>query len=120
MIQCGKPRRPTDLINHHILSSFSLPSPPLHFTSLHPLSTHLTIYLPSSIPHPSEKTSSDNHLLVIREIIRGHRQIQRRGALPRAARDVVVRAVAGAEPAAEVAGFAYGDAAEVRAYACFL
>lgn len=27
-------------------------------------------------------------------------------------------AVAGAEPAAEVAGFAYGDAAEVRAYAC--
>ena len=31
-----------------------------------------------------------------------------------------MRAVAGAEPAAKVAGFANGDAAEVGAYACCL
>jgi len=70
---------------------------------------------PALLPH-----SSNNHLLILREFILRHRQIQRRGALPRAAGDVVVRAVAGAEPAAEVAGFAYRHAAEVGADACCL
>lgn len=65
-----------------------------------------------------QKGSPNNHLLVLREVILGHRQVQRRRALPRAPGDVVVRAVAGAEPAAEVAGFANGDAAEVCAYSC--
>lgn len=67
------------------------------------------------MPAPS---SPDNHFVVVREVVFRHRQVQRGGALPRAPGDVVVRAVAGAEPAAEIAGFANGDAAEVGAYAC--
>lgn len=62
--------------------------------------------------------SPDNHFLVVGKLVLRHRQVERGGALPRAPGDVVVRAVAGAEPAAEVAGFANGDAAEVGAYAC--
>ena len=63
-------------------------------------------------------SSSNNHLLILREFILGHRQIQRRWALSRAPGDVVVRAVAGAEPAAEIARFPDGDAAEVCADSC--
>lgn len=61
---------------------------------------------------------SNNDTILLREIILGDLQVQRRGPLPRPARDVVVGAVAGAEPASEIAGFADGDAAEVCADAC--
>ena len=67
--------------------------------------------LPGPLQPPTSPSSADNYLLVLRKVILRHRQIQRRGAFPRPARDVVVRAVAGAEPAAEVAAFADGDAA---------
>ena len=84
------------------------------------LSFFLSFFLSLQPTPPSLSTSllSNHHLLILREIILRHRQIQRRGALSRPARDVVVGAVTGAEPASEVAGFAYGDAAEVGADAC--
>ena len=78
------------------------------------------LFFPSTAPHPSTypsntqgkgKKSSNHHLLILREFILGHRQIQRRRAFPRPAGDVVVGAVAGAEPAAKVARFADGHAA---------
>lgn len=95
IIQGGKPRRALNPF-HSVLSC-----------SLHPLL--------SVIFHPS---SSNNHLLILREFVLRHRQIQRRRALSRTPGDVVVRAVAGAEPAPEVARFANGDTAEVCAHAC--
>ena len=55
--------------------------------------------------------SSDNHLILLRKLVLRHRQVQRRGPLASAPGDVVVRAVAGTEPAAEIAGFANGHAA---------
>ncbi len=58
---------------------------------------------------------TDNQLAVVREVVGGDLEVQRGGAFPDAARDVVVGAVAGAEPAAEVAGLADGHATQVCA-----
>lgn len=71
------------------------------------------LFCPLQLSH-----SSNNYLIILGEIILRHRQIQGRRPLPRSSRDVVVRAVAGAEPTSEVAGLAYGDAAKMRTYAC--
>lgn len=60
-------------------------------------------------------TSTHDQLVVLGEVVRGDLQVERRGALAYAARDVVVRAVARAEPASEVAGLADGDASEMCA-----
>lgn len=85
-----------------------------------PLTPFVLIILLSIKSLPCRPSSPDNHLIVIGKVVLRHRQVERGGALPRPPGDVVVRAVAGAEPAAKVAGFANGDAAEVGAYACCL
>jgi hypothetical protein len=53
---------------------------------------------------------TDDYLALLGELVCGHFEVERCGALSYAARDVVVGTVAGAEPAAEVAGLANGDA----------
>jgi hypothetical protein len=53
---------------------------------------------------------TDDYLALLGELVRGHFEVERCGALSYAAGDVVVGTVAGAEPAAEVAGLANGDA----------
>lgn len=67
------------------------------------------------VKQPIYRTSTNDHGIFFRERIRRDLQIQRRGTLSRSAGDIVVGAVAGTEPAAEVAGFANGDAAEMCA-----
>lgn len=52
---------------------------------------------------------------LVGEVVGRNLQVQGSGALADAARDVVVRTVAGAEPTAKVAGLADGDTAEVGA-----
>jgi hypothetical protein len=71
-------------------------------------------------PHPLIPTLrlTDDNLAVLREVVRGDLKVERRRSLSYAARDVVVGAVAGAEPAAEVAGLADGDASEMGADTC--
>ena len=59
--------------------------------------------------------STNNQTLLGRKLIPGHLQIQRRRPLPDPATDIVVAAVAGTEPAAEIARLADGDAAQMRA-----
>lgn len=68
-------------------------------------------------PQPSRL--ADNQLAVLGEVVLGDLEVERRGALSYPAGDVVVRAVAGAEPSAEVAGLANGDTAQMRADACY-
>ena len=58
---------------------------------------------------------TDNQLAVVGEVVRGDLEVERGGAFPDAARDVVVGAVAGAEPTAKVAGLADGHATQVCA-----
>jgi hypothetical protein len=58
---------------------------------------------------------TNNQLVVIGDFVLGDLEVQRGGAFPDAARDVVVRTVAGAEPTAEVAGLADGHATKVCA-----
>lgn len=69
------------------------------------------------ITRPNRLT--DDHLVILFEVVRGNLEVERRRSLSYAAGDVVVRAVAGAEPAAKVAGLADGDASEMGADACF-
>lgn len=88
---------------------------------MYKLQSFFLFSLPQRIP------LSDDHLAVLAEAVLGDLEVERGGSLSYAARDVVVRAVAGAEPAAVVAGLADGDTAEMRAdaysglvsYACF-
>lgn len=61
---------------------------------------------------------SDDHLAVLAEAVLGDLEVEGGGSLSYATGDVVVGAVAGAEPAAVVAGLADGDTAEMRADAC--
>ena len=49
------------------------------------------------------------------ETVRGNPEIERGGTLPDTARDIVMRTVAGTEPATELASFADRDTAEMRA-----
>lgn len=58
---------------------------------------------------------ANDQRVIRREAILWNLQVQRSGALANTARDIVVRAVARAEPTTEVAGFTDGDAAEVSA-----
>ena len=75
---------------------------------MHPLP--LPIHSP-----PSITPLTNNNLTVLREIIRRNLQVERRRSLSYASRDIVVRAVARAEPASKVAGLANGHASQVRA-----
>ena len=58
---------------------------------------------------------ADNQLAVVGEVVRRDLEVEGRGSFADAARDVVVGTVAGAEPAAVVAGLADGHAAQVCA-----
>ena len=58
---------------------------------------------------------TDNQLAVVGEVVRRDLEVERGGSFPDAARDVVVGAVAGAEPSAVVAGLADGHATQVCA-----
>ena len=62
---------------------------------------------------------TNDYLALFREIVLGDLEVERGGSLSYAAGDVVVGTVAGAEPAAEVAGFADGDASEMCTYTFF-
>lgn len=64
---------------------------------------------------PNKQHLPDNQVIIIREIILWNLEVQRRRTLPYTSADVVVRAVAGTEPAAEVAGLANGNASQVGA-----
>jgi hypothetical protein len=72
-------------------------------------------------PHVSNPTMSkkvaltDNNRALLGEVVSGDLEVERGRALSYAARDVVVGAVAGAEPAAKVAGLADGHTAEMGA-----
>lgn len=58
---------------------------------------------------------TNHHLAFLGEVVLWDLQVERRRSLSYAARNVVVGAVAGAEPAAEVAGLANGDTSEMSA-----
>lgn len=58
---------------------------------------------------------TDDKLILTREAILGDLEVQRGGAFACTAGDIIVRAVAGTEPAAEVTGFTDGDTTEVSA-----
>lgn len=60
-------------------------------------------------------TLTNNNLALLGEIVRWDFQVERRRSLSYAARDVVVRAVARAEPASKVTRLADGHASQVRA-----
>lgn len=61
---------------------------------------------------------TDDQLAVLGELVLGDLEVEGRGAFPDAAGDVVVGAVAGAEPTAEVAGLADGDTTQMGADTC--
>jgi hypothetical protein len=61
---------------------------------------------------------TDNHLAVLREIICRNLEVEGRRTLSYAARNVVVGSVAGAEPAAKVAGLANGHTSKMGADTC--
>lgn len=61
---------------------------------------------------------TDNDLALLWEVVCGHFEVERGGSLSYAARNIVVRTVAGAEPAAEIASFADRNTSKVSADAC--
>lgn len=63
----------------------------------------------------SSGSLTNDNLSIFREVVAGHLKVERSGALSYASRDVVVRTVAGAEPAAEVASLADGNTTEMGA-----
>ena len=68
-----------------------------------------------SHPQSNQRYLTDNENLLRREVVLGNLEVQRGGTLAYTAGDIVVRTVAGAEPAAKVAGLADGDTTEVSA-----
>jgi hypothetical protein len=75
---------------------------------------------PMSPIQPSQKRRlTDNNRAFLGEVVCGDLEVERGRSLSYAARDVVVGAVAGAEPAAKVAGLADGDASEMGADAYY-
>ena len=58
---------------------------------------------------------TDDHAVVVAEAVLGNLEVQRSRALPYTAGDIVVRTVAGAEPATKVTGFTNGDTTKVSA-----
>jgi len=63
---------------------------------------------------------TNDQLAVLWEVVFGDLEVERSRSFPDAARDVVVGAVAGAEPTAVVAGLADGHATQMCADACSL
>jgi hypothetical protein len=61
---------------------------------------------------------TDDNLALLGEVVRGDLEVERRRSLSYATRDVVVGSVAGAEPAAKVAGLADGDTTKMGADTC--
>lgn len=66
-------------------------------------------------PQPMRLPLTDNQLALLGEIVGRDFEVQRGGSLSYTAGDVVVRTVAGAEPAAVVAGLANGDTTKMGA-----
>lgn len=58
---------------------------------------------------------TNDNLALLGEVVLGDLEVERCGSLSYAAGDVVVRSVAGAEPAAKVAGLADGHTTQVSA-----
>ena len=56
---------------------------------------------------------TDDHAVVAEEVVLGNLEVQRSGTLPYTAGDIVVRTVAGAEPATKVTGFTDGHTTQV-------
>ena len=63
---------------------------------------------------------TDDELVVFGEVVRGDLEVERGGSLSYAAGDIVVRAVAGAEPSTVVTSLADGHASQVSADACLV
>lgn len=61
---------------------------------------------------------TNDNLALLGEVVCGDLEVERGGSLSYAARDVVVGSVAGAEPAAKVAGLADGHTTEMGADTC--
>lgn len=74
----------------------------------------LLFTLPALSPHFITHLTN-NDLTVLREIVLWNLQVQRRRTLSYAARDIVVRTVARAEPASKVTSLANWHASQVRA-----
>lgn len=62
---------------------------------------------------------TDDEGVFVRELVGGDLEIQGSRTLANTAGDVVVGAVAGAEPTAKVSSFADGDTAEMSADTCY-
>ena len=56
---------------------------------------------------------TDDHGLILREVVGRNFEVQRSWALPYTSGDIVVRTVAGTEPAAEVTSLTDGDTTKV-------
>ena len=64
--------------------------------------------------------STNDHLAIFREVVLGYLEVERGRSLSYAAGDIVVRTVAGAEPAAKVSGLANWNTSKMGAYAWVL
>ncbi len=76
-----------------------------------------TLFNPSPLAECSLSLTNDQ-LVLLGEVVFGDLEVERSRSFPDAARDVVVRTVAGAEPTTEVAGLADGYATQMVADAC--
>jgi len=65
--------------------------------------------------HPAFRSLTDDEPALLREVILRDLEVEGRGSLPYTAGDVVVRTVAGAEPATKVTGFANGHTTQMGA-----
>jgi hypothetical protein len=83
------------------------------------LALSLLLYTVPPQLHPTTCLTDDN-LALLGEVVGRNLEVERSRSLSYAARDVVVGAVAGAEPAAKVAGLTNGDTSEMGAdtWAC--
>jgi hypothetical protein len=94
------------------------PSRPLRFVRPGCLLVHQGSCLALEGPLVPAFLLSDDQLALLGEVVLGDLEVEGGGAFPDAAGDVVVGAVAGAEPTAVVAGLADGDTTQVGADAC--
>lgn len=74
-----------------------------------------TLYKPFPFADRSLFHLTNNQLVLLWEVVFGDLEVQRSRSFPDAARDIVVGAVAGAEPTAVVAGLADGHATQMCA-----
>ena len=92
--------------------------PPRAAAHCWPASSFATFFIPSVFIQRSAAAAArltDDQLAVLGEVVLGDLEVEGGGAFPDAARDVVVGAVAGAEPAAVVAGLADGHTTQMGA-----